>query len=154
MCGGGPYGEPHTPACPSLDSAKAEELRETVREFESGANRSPVEHKVQYSRHLHPAVIRAYGEYMHEHRTNRRTGAVRDPDNWQMGITKQAYIDSLVRHVIDLWALHYGETVIDPDDPEGREFTVRGLCCAIMFNVMGYLYETLVEGGMKRGREK
>jgi hypothetical protein len=63
-------------------------------------------------------------------------GGLRDGDNWQKGMPKEAYIKSLFRHFVDLWLFHRGHS--------GRE-TIKEALCAILFNTMGYLHEVLKE---------
>jgi hypothetical protein len=111
-----------------------------VRTFSTGANRDTDTGKPDYEGFLCPEVLVAYGRYMHRNRTL-NNGEVRASDNWQKGIPKDAYVKSLWRHFMDLWRLHRGKTVTDPKS--GREVTKEEACCAIMFNVMGYLHETL-----------
>ena len=116
-----------------------------VRMFETGATRDGTPGKYEYARFMDPRVLREYAGYMHRNRFQ-KDGSVRDPDNWKKGITRQAYMDSLQRHVIDLWELHdYGHAT-RPED--GSEITFSETLCAIMFNAMGYLYEVL------KGRSK
>lgn len=109
--------------------------------FESGATRSADVGKPDYEGFIAPVVLAAYGEYMHEHRTQ-RDGSVRASDNWQSGIPVNNYIKSLVRHVIELWLFH--RTGIAPMNKDsGKPFTKHELCSAIMFNIMGYFKEHL-----------
>lgn len=111
-----------------------------VRMFETGATRNADADKLDYEGFFNPEVLYWFGKYMHEHRFQ-SDGSVRDSDNWQKGITLNAYIKSLVRHVIDLWRLHRGYSVTNPDT--GEPCTAKELCAAIMFNAMGYLKETI-----------
>jgi len=109
-----------------------------LQQFKTGATRSADQHKFDYEGFFNPEVLYRYATYMHEHR-KQPDGNVRDSDNWQKGIPLTNYIKSLVRHVIDLWRLHRGYKVINPDT--NQPHTVDELCCAIMFNSMGYLKE-------------
>lgn len=111
-----------------------------VQKFDTGATRSADEHKFDYEGFINPEVLYRYGQYMHEHRTQ-RDGSLRDSDNWQKGIPLAKYVKSLVRHVIDLWRMNRGYEVINPDT--NKPHTPDELCCAIMFNSMGYLKEFL-----------
>ena len=111
-----------------------------MRDFDGGATRDSCDDKYDYEGFLSPAVVEAYGEYMHHHRFQ-ADGFVRDSDNWQKGIPFNVYIKSLWRHFFDLWAIHRGVKRIDKTD--GHEITVKEACCAILFNTMGYLHETL-----------
>jgi hypothetical protein len=57
-------------------------------------------------------------------------------DNWKKGITKDAYIDSAYRHLLDVWMQHEGYK---------GEDTLENSLCALLFNIQGYLYEVLKE---------
>jgi hypothetical protein len=72
---------------------------------------------------------------MHQNRIQ-SDGSLRDSDNWQKGIPKDAYMKSMWRHFMDLWKLHRGN--------EAQE-DIETALCAMMFNVMGYLHEELKE---------
>jgi hypothetical protein len=107
-----------------------------MRTFNTGATRNKSDNKISYTGFFDPAVLHAFGAYMHKHR-RQADGALRDPDNWKKGIPQDALMESLVRHVVDLWRVHDKEVAIDPDtnlpcDP-------IDLCAAIMFNVQAYL---------------
>jgi len=107
-----------------------------MRKFESGATRDSDEGKLDYEGFISPMVLRRYALYMHRHR-KQADGEVRDSDNWQKGIPKEQYMKSLIRHTVDLWweyRMGWGEEVSQRIDE---------LCCAVMFNVMGYLHERL-----------
>jgi hypothetical protein len=80
---------------------------------------------------------------MNDHR-EQKDGTLRDGDNWQKGIPRSVYMKSMIRHTIDLWRSERGFRVVDPDT--GLVATNEGLACAIMFNVMGWLHETLKGG--------
>lgn len=104
-----------------------------MREFKTGATRDSEEGKNDYEGFLSPLVIEAYGNYMTKHR-KQADSKLRDSDNWQKGIPKDAYIKSAFRHFMDWWKEHRGHP--------SREGLVDALC-ALMFNVMGYLHEVL-----------
>ncbi len=106
-----------------------------MRQFETGATRDIDEGKFDYEGFLSPVVLERYAEYMHENRIQ-ADGNLRDSDNWQKGIPKDAYIKSLWRHFMDLWKEHR-----NLDTTDGIEVAL----CAIMFNTMGYLHELLSE---------
>src|SRR3990172_304855 len=77
---------------------------------------------------------KAYGRYMLKHQPA-RDGSARAADNWKRGIDRAAYMDSLLRHVIDLW---------DAFEHEELELAqTEELCSAILFNAQGFLYETI-----------
>ena len=106
-----------------------------IRTFATGATRDTDQSKPDYEGFLSSIVIKRYGEYMNKHRVQ-PDGNLRDSDNWQKGIPKDAYMKSLFRHFIDLWSEHRGF--------ESRDGAEEALC-AIMFNSMGYLHEILKE---------
>ena len=111
-----------------------------MRKFKTGATRNDDTNKYDFEGFLSPAVIQRFGKYMHSHRYQ-ADGSIRDSDNWQKGMSKDAYMKSLLRHTIDFWSLHRENEVINPDtgEPSDKE----ELLCAIMFNAMGYLFEEL-----------
>lgn len=100
---------------------------------EGGATRDTDEGKLDMEAFLSPQVLLRYGAYMHQHRTQ-PDGSVRDGDNWQKGIPKDAYIKSAFRHFIDVWQEHRGHPT---------EEGVEEALCALLFNTMGYLHEEL-----------
>jgi hypothetical protein len=101
-----------------------------LRQFDTGATRDTDEGKLDYEGFLCPYVLKRFGEYMNKNRVQ-ADGNVRDSDNWQKGIPLDAYMKSAWRHFHDLWTAHR----------EGDD--VQEHICALMFNVMGYLHETL-----------
>lgn len=106
-----------------------------MREFDTGATRDTEEGKLDYEGFLSPLVLRRFAEYMHAHRVQ-ADGNLRDSDNWQKGMPKEAYIKSGFRHFMDWWMEHRGH--------DGREDIEEALC-ALLFNVQGYLHEHLKE---------
>lgn len=106
-----------------------------VRTFEGGATRDSDEGKPDYEGFLSPLVIERYGKYMNLHR-KQSDGSLRASDNWQQGsgIPLPEYLKSLWRHLMDLWLIHRGYK----DEKE-----LEDALCAIAFNCMGYLHETL-----------
>jgi hypothetical protein len=112
----------------------------TVRLFPTGATRSASTGKHEYARFMDPLVIRAFGAYMTKHRVQ-PDGSTRAPDNWKAGIPRQAYMDSLWRHLMDLWELHtYGTGV---DHVTGQPLDLVETLCAVLFNGFGFLFEVL-----------
>jgi hypothetical protein len=104
-----------------------------MRNFKTGATRDTDKDKYDYEGFLSPLVIERFGEYMHKHRLQ-ADGKLRDSDNWQKGIPKEAYMKSGWRHFMDWWKEHRGIP-----SREGLEDAL----CAILFNVSGYLHEHL-----------
>lgn len=104
-----------------------------VRTFETGATRDSLTGKPSYKGFMSPLVVKRFGEYMLEHQIQ-SDGALREPDNWKKGIPVDAYMDSILRHVVGLWLIHEGH-----DDWELVEDTL----CALIFNISGYLHEVL-----------
>jgi hypothetical protein len=113
-----------------------------IRQFETGATRDLDIDKVDYEACLSPLVLEAFGEYMLSC-TIQKDGSKRPGDNWQKGIPLTSYMKSLLRHTWDVWKLHRGYPVIDRKT--GNPVTMKQACCAVMFNIMGYLHEYLKE---------
>lgn len=111
-----------------------------LRKYGTGATRDDKQGKLVYEAFLHPVVLKRYAEFMHENRIQ-ADGQLREGDNWQKGIPEKDYVDSLLRHVWDIWFWNSGDYEEMTEDYETA-------CCAAMFNTMGLLYEVLV----KRGR--
>jgi len=111
-----------------------------MRYFKSGASRDTDIGKNDYEGFYSPLVVEAFGDYMTKHR-KQADGELRDSDNWQKGIPKTAYIKSTWRHFLDLWFLHRGYKRVDKAD--GHELSTKEVCCAILFNIQGYLFEHL-----------
>jgi hypothetical protein len=109
-----------------------------MRTFDTGATRDSDESKPDFEGFLSPLVIQRYGEYMAKHQTQ-ADGSRRASDNWQKGIPKDAYIKSAWRHFVDWWLEHR-----EQPSREGLEDAL----CALLFNTMGYLHETLKENSM------
>lgn len=104
-----------------------------MRKFDTGATRDVDTNKYDYEGFLSPLVVERFGEYMNKHR-KQADGALRDSDNWQKGIPLDAYMKSGWRHFMDWWKQHRGL-------PGGD--TLEESLCALLFNVQGYLHETL-----------
>ena len=111
-----------------------------MRDFTSGATRDTVEGKLSYVKALSPIVLKRYLQYLSAHR-EQADGSIRDFDNWKQGIPKEVYLDSLVRHSIDLWLLMQHYSAEDNHGP----VIIENALCAIMFNSMGLLHEILKE---------
>lgn len=120
--------------------AIAADAADPVRHFSSGATRDSAENKLDFEGFLDPRVLWAFAEYMHEHQTQ-PDGVERSGDNWQKGIPLDAYAQSLIRHVVDVWMIHRGHRVVRPED--GHEVTLDEALGACLFNIQGYWHETL-----------
>jgi ATP:corrinoid adenosyltransferase len=111
-----------------------------MRTFSTGATRDNDEMKIDYEGFLSPLVLERYGRYLSKHRVQ-ADGKLRDSDNWQKGIPKTAYMKSAWRHFLNMWKSHRYEVVRTDEMNEAFEDSI----CAVLFNVMGYLHETLRE---------
>lgn len=110
-----------------------------MREFDTGATRDDDSRKLDFEGFLSPTVLQAFGVYMNGHRW--QGGQLRDSDNWQKGIPLDAYMKSLLRHVLDLWLIHRnGEPIMRPD---GELVGLQEALGGVMFNVQGYWHEHL-----------
>lgn len=103
-----------------------------IREFATGASRDTEEGKLDFEAFLSPEVLQRFAEYMHENR-KMADGSLRDGDNWQKGIPVSAYMKSLWRHFMTVWRAYRRDERL----PEQE-------LCAMLFNVQGLLFETLV----------
>ena len=104
-----------------------------MRTFYTGATRNDDNDKLDFEGFYSPLVMRRYAEYMHKHR-KQEDGTMRASDNWQLGISKEAYIKSGFRHFHDWWLQHRGN--------EGKD-AIEDSICALIFNAQGYLLELL-----------
>lgn len=119
-----------------------EKPRET-RTFPTGATRDVDTTKLDYEGFLSPFVLERFSQYMHECRLRNipEGQTVRSSDNWQKGMPFDAYMKSMVRHLVDAWKDHRAKGPTTHAEAEKkREDTL----CAILFNVQGYLQELLV----------
>lgn len=115
-----------------------------IRTFTTGATRDTESGKLDYEGFLSPAVLEEFAKYMHTHRMQ-SNGSMRDSDNWQKGIPRDAYMKSGFRHFMDLWKLHRGYRAVD--SKTGVPVSKKQALCAILFNVMGYLHEEIKQDG-------
>lgn len=113
----------------------ARDGRGVMRYFETGATRDTDETKPDYEGFTSPLVTKAFGAYMTRHR-QQADGKLRDSDNWQKGIPREAYIKSAARHFED-WRLHHDGF------PEEAVEPLLDALMALKFNVEGYAFEIL-----------
>lgn len=111
-----------------------------MRTFDTGATRDTDNGKYDYEGFLSPLVIERFGEYMHKHR-KQADGALRDSDNWQKGMPLDAYMKSMWRHFLDVWKIHRGYAAVT----DGKQIGIEEALCCVLFNVMGYLHEELMQ---------
>ena len=104
-----------------------------MRTFKTGATRDSDENKLDFEGFLSPLVLERFAEYMHAHR-KQNDGKLRDSDNWQKGIPRDAYMKSMWRHFFDVWKLHRGLKC---------QYDMKMALCALLFNVQGMLHEEL-----------
>ena len=106
-----------------------------MRTFDTGATRDTSTDKLDYGGFLSPLVLKRFAEYMHEHR-QQSDGTLRAADNWQKGIPVDAYMESMLRHVMDVWLHDRGYA------DEARE-SYEDALCGVLFNVQGLLFAEL-----------
>lgn len=114
-----------------------------MRTFDTGATRDSGEGKLNYKGFLSPAVLRAFAEYMQEHR-KQADGSLRAADNWKRGMPLDVYRESLTRHFMTLWLIWDGETPeAERVGGELRIPTERDALMGVLFNAMGLTFELL-----------
>ena len=111
-----------------------------MRQFPTGATRNLSTTKVNPAKCLSPLVIQRYAEYMRDMR-RQSDGTLRTDDNWKKGMTLESFMESGQRHNLHWWMIDSGVPYESEDD--GHLIDVEEACCALMFNVMGYLHETI-----------
>ena len=95
-----------------------------IRQFESGGIRDSGEGKLNYYGFRHPLLEQSFAKYMHEHR-KMANGTLRDANNWWKGWDKEISLQSLIRHVEDLQAIHAGYEVIEIRGEEIEKHYIR-----------------------------
>ncbi len=100
-----------------------------MRTFETGATRNDDRDRLDYEGFLCPQVLTRFAEYMHHHRIQ-ADGSLRDSDNFQKGVPNDAYMKSLMRHIMEVWTIHrVGGSPVDYENA----------LCASLFNIQGLL---------------
>lgn len=103
-----------------------------MREFDTGATRDADEGKLDYEGALSPLVLQRYTTYLGKH-TKQADGAIRDFDNWKLGIPILVYMKSKWRHFMATWLHLKGYVKTDIEES----------LCGELFNTMGMLHEIL-----------
>jgi len=111
-----------------------------IRKFTSGSVRDTDDGKYDYEGFLSPVVLAAFAEYMHGHR-KLADGTYRASDNWQAGIPLDAYLKSLILHVMDLWLISRNGQSVRPET--GETVSLNETLGGILFNAQGYWHESL-----------
>lgn len=109
----------------------------TTRTFDTGATRDMDQNKLDYEGFISPFVLECFSQYMHEFRLRNipEGDEIRSSDNWQKGMPQEAYMKSMLRHVMEAWR--------DWD----RGVVTLDVFNAILFNVQGMIYEELRKRG-------
>lgn len=112
-------------------------------QFSTGATRDLSDDKLDYEGFIHPLVLERFSQYMHKHRST--PYGLRSSDNWQKGIPLANYMKSMLRHTMEVWKYHRGvpSSTMHVGSNKTEPFDIEEMLCAVMFNVMGYLYELL-----------
>jgi hypothetical protein len=126
-----------------------------MRKFKNGAIRDTADGKLEYFGVRHPLIEQSFAEYMDRHR-NLPDGSKRSSNNWWSGWSTDISLQSMVRHLEDLQALHAGLYAYEVRDKkgvrgvysfkklkEGTEITKEECLNAIRFNAGAYLLELL-----------
>lgn len=125
---------------------KVEKAEEKIRTFETGATRSAVGDKLSYAGFLSPLALKRYAQYMHKHR-KQEDGSIRSSRNWRKGIPIEAFQDSMIRHMVDVWL------VLEGFPQAASESDMEELLSAIIFNAQGLLHELIIKSNnYDRGR--
>lgn len=136
-----------------------------MRKFASGAVRSQASGKFEIHGYRNPLVEHSFNKYMQKHQVC-EDGSIREGKNWWAGWSTEVSLQSMLRHIEDLTALHAGlnvykirkekgeETVYLAENqnlrlPEGVSLknveivTVEDCLNAVKFNCNAYLLEYL-----------
>jgi len=139
--------------CPNAGTGKVVENSE-MKTLISGATRSSSGGKFDYEGFINPGVLFEYAKYLHKHRMQ-ADGKLRDPDNWQRGMSRDDCMKPLARHFLDVWLMHRGYSVYREKTDTGEEthifyrtvpiptswveVTMMDALCGVLFNTMGYM---------------
>lgn len=106
-----------------------------VRRFSTGATRDSDEGKPRYCGFNSPLVEKRFGEYMHKHR-HLPDGTIRDADNWKKGMPPREVLESMMRHLVDLWL------IVEGYSGEAREDALTA-ACALRFGTNVLMHDLL-----------
>jgi len=104
-----------------------------MRTAPTGATRDALEGKLEYFKFFSVHAFMMYVRYMFDKRIQ-PDGGLRDADNWQKGMPRQWYYQSLERHAMDI--VFYGK-----DAPDLAEEDLETALCALIFNAQALLHE-------------
>ena len=90
-----------------------------MRKFKGGAVRDTAEGKLSYYGFRHPLVEQSFAKYMEGHQTL-PDGSKREANNWWGGWSTEISLQSMIRHLEDLQALHAGYNVYEIRHKNGR----------------------------------
>jgi hypothetical protein len=117
-----------------------------VRQFKSGATRDTNDNKLNYRGFENPFVTKRFAEFMHRNRVQ-SDGSLRAADNWQKGIPREAYMESLERHFNEVKQMHEAEAGRSPESwgkPVMTDDEVfLDALSAIIFNAQGMMLEIM-----------
>lgn len=116
------------------DATQESKQGTTIRQFKTGATRDTDGGKLHIVGYYSPLVMERFSQYMLRHETQ-SDGKMREPGNWKKGIPQDAYLDSLVRHVLDVW--------LEQETGSGSREGAEEALCGILFNAQGLLHERL-----------
>ena len=94
-------------------------MKNNVRTFKGGAVRDTDIGKYSYFGVRHPLVEQSFAKYMEGHQTL-PDGSKREANNWWSGWSTDISLQSMIRHLEDLQALHAGYNVYEIRFKDGR----------------------------------
>jgi hypothetical protein len=97
-----------------------------------------------YATDFNPLVLEEFAKYMHAHR-KQEDGSLRNADNWQKGIPKEELLESLLRHVMDIWIMMESEED-ERMRPNGEHVTYIETLSASLFGIQALMLEYLKRG--------
>lgn len=101
--------------------------KDDQRVFDTGAMRNSGRNKLHFAGCFDPRVLADYAQFIRTSNADKRAD-----DNWKLGIPVDEALESLLRHVMDLWQILEGSQPERPED--GSLPTIQEACGAIWFN--------------------